>query len=131
MKKIRAIAILSLLIFNLTSCRNKNTEIVYNNLDGLFCDFSLVLNNNDYKTFNKNLVAQKNCISEQEFDELYDELAGYNRKEQKDYRLITYDNGDMILVEIKFYPQSEHKGYKIEKIITLPDEMKKYLEINN
>jgi hypothetical protein len=81
----------------------------------------LAIDNNDYESF-ASLFSESRTgsISKSDFRELQDiTTAG---TEYKSYELITFENGQMLLVRLT--PSDNNKEIKIEDVIVVSDEMK-------
>ena len=83
----------------------------------------LAIDNDDYVSFNSLFSdGRKGSISESDFKELKDITtagAGYKR-----YELVTFENGEMLLVRLGLTPPNENNEIEIEDVIVVPDDMK-------
>ncbi|MCA1030919.1 hypothetical protein LCL95_07800 [Bacillus timonensis] len=83
----------------------------------------LAIDNNDYASFDSLFAdGRKGSISEMEFKELKGITtagAGY-----KSYELLTFENGEMLLVKLRLTPPHENNKIEIEDVIIVPDDMK-------
>ncbi|MCA1032882.1 hypothetical protein LCL95_17875 [Bacillus timonensis] len=83
----------------------------------------LAIDNNDYASFDSLFAdGRKGSISEMEFKELKDITtagAGY-----RSYELLTFENGEMLLVKLRLTPPHENNKIEIEDVIIVPDDMK-------
>lgn len=83
----------------------------------------LAIDNDDYASFDSLFAdGRKGSISESDFKELKKittARAGYTR-----YQLVTFDNGEMLLVKLRITPPNENNEIEIEDVIVVPDDMK-------
>lgn len=120
----KALIIMCVMVFSLFlfSCEDTVKPDTEQNATWLM---KLAIDENDYERFNELFSeGRKNTVSEKIFDamsELSTAGASY-----KNYELITFENGEMLLV--KLTPMTIDGEYKIEDVMIVPDEMKSFFE---
>lgn len=85
------------------------------------------IDENDYEAFNKLFnEGRKELITKGQLTELKESATPGSTF--KHYEVITYDNGEMILVRLT--PDKVKGEYKVEDIVKVPQEMKKLFQSN-
>ncbi|THE13577.1 hypothetical protein E1I69_06585 [Bacillus timonensis] len=83
----------------------------------------LAIDNDNYRSFSSLFAEErKGSISESEFKELQELTTAGSSYER--YELVTFDNGEMLLVKLRITPPNEESELKIEDVIIVPDDMK-------
>lgn len=120
-KSLGILCVIMLSIF-LSSCEDTVKPDTEQNATWLM---KLAIDENDYERFNELFSeGRKNAVLEESFDamgELSTAGASY-----KNYELITFENGEMLLVRLT--PMTIDGEYKIEDVMIVPDEMKSFFE---
>lgn len=83
----------------------------------------LAIDNDNYASFSSLFAKErKGSISESEFKELQEITTAGSSYER--YELVTFDNGEMLLVKLMITPPNEESEFEIEDVIIVPEDMK-------
>ncbi|MFD2445662.1 hypothetical protein ACFSO7_17010 [Bacillus sp. CGMCC 1.16607] len=113
--------LLSLILMGvITGCSNETVKP--DNPENTARLMKSAIENDDYASFDSLFVdGRKGSISESDFKELKKittTRAGYTR-----YQLVTFDNGEMLLVKLSIPNPNENNEIEIEDVIVVPDDM--------
>lgn len=109
-----------IVVLSTTACQKSNNyDTPLNAASSIKVDMSL----QTYKQFTDTYIrGEESWISKEQFHEVKSLMTA--QANHKTYELLTFDNGQMILVE--FAPIPEEGEFKIQGIKIVPDEMKDF-----
>jgi hypothetical protein len=88
----------------------------------------LAIENDNYASFDSLFAeGRKGSISESDFKELKKMTTAGSSYER--YELVTFDNGEMLLVKLRIPHSNEDSKIEIEDVIVVPDDMKELFNL--
>lgn len=127
MKKLKytsAVLIICILLFSVAGCAKEKSW--QSTIDGLNLSLMMTFSNNDYETFKNELLSESaaEIITNADFNEIKELRT--DSAHSSNFELISFSNGEMILVELVY--SDKDNEYKVKNMKKVPNESKEFFK---